>query len=92
MKLLHCKECKDVFRIFSEEETSCKCGKVKGQYEEDGLHAWYSGEPAVPLGFANSSFRLALERQPERGWGEEFEAFVIEKECSTFIKKDEQET
>jgi hypothetical protein len=66
----------------------CKeCGKSKGQYKEDGLHDWYSG-PCMPLGFANSTFLRALQNQPDTGWGKNFEAFVIEKDCPTFIKKD----
>lgn len=87
MKLIFCKECTDVVRLTTADVKSCDCGKSKGQYEEDGLHAWYSG-PCMPLGFANSTFLRALQNQPETGWGETFDAFVIEKDCPTFIKKD----
>ncbi len=63
----------------------CVCGETFGVYT-DGLNAEYGGDDAVPLGFANSSFSAALRKQPESGWGESFEAFVIPKKCETYKK------
>ena len=87
MKLLFCKDCADIFRLYVDHPKTCHCGKTTGQYEEDGLHAWYSG-PAIPLGFANSSFVHAIHNQPDSDWGREFTAFVIQKDCDTFRKQD----
>ena len=64
------------------EERSCFCGKSKGRYL-DNLNAEFEG-PAIPLGFHNAHFVNALENQPEKNWGKEFTAFVIEKDCPTF--------
>ncbi len=62
-------------------EKQCTCGKTKGVYT-DSLNAVYTG-PCVPLGFSNQSFRTAIESQPERDFGKEFIAFVVEKQCPT---------
>lgn len=65
------------------EVRKCSCGCTWGKYI-DNLNAEYGGEDAVPIGFANDSFRAALENQPETAPGELFCAFVIEKNCPTF--------
>lgn len=85
MKLILCPECHDVFKL-DYKPRECKCGACKGHYYEDGLTAEYSG-PAIPLGFANSSLADAIKKQPKRGQGKEFIAFVIPKSCPTFRKK-----
>ena len=85
MKLILCKECSDVFKLSQEEVRTCSCGKCSGKYT-DYLNAWYSGEPAVPIGFANRSLIKAIKLQPQEGMGEKFEAFVIPKDCPTFKK------
>jgi hypothetical protein len=66
------------------------CGKCKGHYI-DGIYAVYSGDCAVPLGFANSTLVKAVNNQPQSGMGENFTAFVIPKICETFIKKENNE-
>lgn len=81
MKLLFCLECKDVFNL-SFAVKKCSCLKTSGNYLPDGINAEYSG-PCVPLGFANSSFIQAVRNQPERDWGKDFNAFVIQKQCDT---------
>jgi len=81
MKLIYCTECGDVVAL-RRQERSCICGKSKGAYCPDGLHATING-PAIPLGFANPSFIQALRNQPETGIGKEFTAFVIQKICDT---------
>ena len=60
-------------------------------YQPNCVHASYSG-PGVPLGFANGSFTEALADQPQTGWGREFTAFVIEKDCPTFVHIGGDET
>jgi hypothetical protein len=82
MKLVLCKNCQDVIRLI-DEERKCRCGNVSGRYLDE-IHAEYSGEYAVPIGFANSTLVHAVHNQPESGIGETFEAFVIPKECPTF--------
>lgn len=88
MKLLFCKTCSDVIRITMDKIKYCDCGQTYGQYEEDGINAWFKG-PAIPLGFANRSFLAALQNQPNEHWGKKFEAFVIEKRCPTFEDRNE---
>lgn len=85
MKLLLCNNCGDVFNL-KKQTKSCGCGQTTGCYS-DNLNATYSGKDAVPLGFANFSFRTAIDFQPENGKGEEFTAFVIPKKCDSFINK-----
>lgn len=85
MKLLYCKSCGDIFSL-GYREKSCSCGNTKGKYFEDGLHAVYSGDQSIPLGISNPSFHDALHNQPEEGMGKNFEAFIIPKECKTFVK------
>lgn len=87
MKLILCKDCWDVVKLSTKEVRSCACGKCKGQYTDD-LNAWYSGEPAIPLGIDNFDLARAQANQPEKGFGKNFNAFVIPKECSTFKKID----
>ena len=79
MKLLYCNHCKDTLSLSYTTKT-CQCGESGGHYEADGLNATYYGN-ATPLGFTNSSFNHARERQPEWGNGFEFTAFVIPKVC-----------
>jgi len=85
MKLIFCKECNDTFRLFYEKR-QCKCGLSGGQYL-DKINAIYWGE-AIPLGFNNKEFAIALNNQPkEEGRGLIFESFVIPEKCSTFKKQ-----
>ncbi len=81
MKLVLCTECWDVFKL-AMEPRSCKCGLCSGHYK-DRLNAVYSGEEAMPLGFANGSLMLAMGEQPKEGMGKEFTAFVIPEICPT---------
>lgn len=86
MKLLLCRKCQDVIRLL-DEPRKCSCGNVSGNYLDE-LNAVYSGEYAVPLGFANSTLFEAISNQPEKGMGYNFKAFVIAKDCNTFWKVD----
>lgn len=88
MKLIFCPLCQDVVKLRLQEKRTCVCGSSWGQYT-DFLHATIGGE-AIPIGFANSSFVRALSERPDSGWGRNFEAFVIPKECDTIkIEKEE---
>lgn len=82
MKLLLCKRCQDVIRLFDEKRT-CKCGHSSGWYIDDS-NAVYNGADAVPIGFANSTLLSALYNQPLEGMGKRFEAFVIPVKCPTY--------
>jgi len=84
MKLICCSQCFDVVSLRKEPRV-CSCGQSSGHYLDE-LNAEYAGA-AVPLGFDNHSFIDALRNQPDSGWGRTFDAFVIPKECDTFIKK-----
>ena len=86
MKLLYCNTCKDILSLSYTTKT-CHCGESGGHYETDGLNATYYGN-ATPLGFTNSSFNHARERQPEWGNGFEFTAFVIPKVWPSMVHID----
>ena len=86
MKLLYCNTCRDIVKLYRTTRT-CQCGATGGHYKEDGLNAIYYG-PAIPLGFANSSFRDARDNQPEFGMGTVYNAFVIPKVCPTMEHVD----
>jgi len=86
MKLLYCNTCRDIVKL-SRTTRTCQCGATGGHYKEDGLNAIYYG-PAIPLGFANSSFRDARDNQPEFGMGTVYNAFVIPKVCPTMEHVD----
>ena len=83
MKLLLCLKCDHIFSLDFQERT-CNCNATKGRYINH-QDATYSGDFAVPLGFANSSLSNAIKNQPQTGLGEVFTAFVIPKQCPTFI-------
>lgn len=85
MKLLFCKKCSDVFRLFDDLRV-CACGETSGRYLNN-LDAIYGGSHAIPLGFVNDSFAEAITGQPESGLGRRFDAFVIPKTCFTFQKE-----
>lgn len=85
MKLLYCPSCGDIFNLAVNKDKYCSCGEVHGYYT-DILNAVYFG-PAIPLGIANKSFTYALQFQRDRAPGTPFDAFVIEKNCPTFIKE-----
>ena len=87
MKLLYCRKCHHVFSL-SEWDSVCLCGATKGRYHLNGLNAVYSGDYAVPLGFANTSLLDAIRNQPQGpGPGKRFEAFVVPVECETFRRE-----
>lgn len=91
MKLVLCRKCYDVVKLGRDKAHThyCECRAVGGYYLEDLLHAeFFGGEIAVPLGFANSSLTQAALNQPEMGWGKNFEAFVIPKNCPTLKMVD----
>jgi hypothetical protein len=88
MKLLYCADCHDV-RALSYRWRRCSCGKVRGRYLKDGLHAEYDGE--ILLGIDNLSLALAVnaeqrdvaEGNTDRFWGHRMEAFVIPRPAPT---------
>ena len=86
MKLLFCNTCRDIVKL-SRTTRTCQCGATGGHYREDGVNAIYYG-PAIPLGFANSEFNMALDSQPEFGDGYRYTSFVIPKVCPTMVHID----
>ena len=80
MKLIYCKECRDIVRLRGELRW-CECGASMGRYT--GVWDAEIGGSAIPLGFDSLDFFIAIEERPERGLGKEFTAFVIPKKCST---------
>jgi len=66
----------------------CICGKSGGAFIDE-LNAEVMGE-AISLGFAMTSFIRAINSRPDKGWGKEFEAFVVPRTCNTIrrIKRD----
>lgn len=87
MKLLYCKLCGDIVRLRGELRR-CECGASTGRYT-GVLQAEISGS-AIPLGFNNLDFFLALEERPEQGLGKKFTAFIIPKECATVERIDDK--
>jgi hypothetical protein len=81
MKLIFCRKCQDLFRLYSQVWRACSCGESGGRYT-DGLMAEITGE-AIPIGFKNDDFVRAIRHQPASGPGATFTAFVIPKECLT---------
>lgn len=82
MKLIFCPACQDVVKLQVARNRYCDCKQSWGYYHKDGLNAEIGGS-AVPLGFDNQDFVRALRAQPESGWGVQFNAFVIPKQCPT---------
>ena len=85
MKLIFCTNCYDVFNLRYEMKT-CSCKKSAGRYRSE-LDAEIEGEHALPLGFENKSFMVAIKNQPSEGMGKRFEAFVIPKKVLTIKRK-----
>jgi len=82
VKLIYCTECNDIVCLVKGTDRKCQCLHAGGRYL-DNLNAVYWGT-AVPLGLDNNSLVWAVRRQPRTGWGDNFNAFVIPKECATF--------
>ena len=88
MKLVYCRKCQDVVRLF-DEPRQCKCGRVGGRYT-DGRNAVYWGKEAALVGFDNPDFMGAVDYVSNgpsddiRLKGSNFSAFVIWTPCSTF--------
>lgn len=55
MKLIFCPFCHDLFRLWDDQERSCRCGCVKGRYLEDGKTAEIT-DGAIPIGIDNFEF------------------------------------
>lgn len=85
MKLMFCRKCQDIFRLFSEELT-CFCGHASGKL--DGQIAVITN--GVPLTFNALSFFTAIKTRRSRGDGSPFNAFVIPETCRSvkYTKED----
>ena len=82
MKLITCPTCSDIIALRKYVTRTCECGASWGQYTGD-LSATYGGK-AIPLGISNHSLIVALRAHLKHGTGQDFDAFVITKDCATF--------
>ena len=91
MKLIYCKQCHDVVRLWADEERWCRCRQSGGRYI-NRVSAEYLG-PCVPLGIDNKSLARVVQLWTKYGTPNyhvsicdsfQFEAFVIDDDCSTF--------
>lgn len=61
MKLLLCAACFDVFKLTTGELRQCKCGKVKGKYDDNGATAVTTdNEFTINLALGNGSVQQAI--------------------------------
>ncbi len=58
MKLLFCEDCYDVFKLDTDEERACKCGKVTGHYVNN-MEAVTNGK-GISLAIGNGSLIKAM--------------------------------
>jgi hypothetical protein len=75
VKLLHCLDCGDLFRLDLEEK-KCECSQSGGQYLPDGLHAEYYGHSRI-LGMMNPEWRHSLRNPPTAPYQKDYKWFVI---------------
>ncbi len=92
MKLVLCRKCSDVFKMGDGKFKHCTCRASGGRYV-DNLNAEMYGEYAIPIGLHNPQLVQAIKAQPEDGWGPEFKAWVIAKQCPTIkiVEKPKRE-
>lgn len=88
MKLIFCRKCQDLFRLYNQAWRKCVCGDSGGRYVDD-QNAEISGAFAIPVGFHVDEFATAIKHQPFEGPGTTFTAFVIPSRCHTirYIEK-----
>lgn len=87
MKLIHCTNCGFVGNLVSDITRYCDCGRTAGSLKDN--NATYSGEYAVPLAILDESLGNAIKRQPNKGRGRPFLAFVVTKICDRFVRSAE---
>ena len=91
MKLMFCKECRDVLRL-TYAKRSCLCGSCEGHYLSDGLKAEITGL-ALAIGFLNDSFFEALRRRKKdvKIWDLlDFEAFFLASDTPNVTIEEEE--
>lgn len=78
MRLLHCKSCGDVVRLFkSDEDRHCFCGRTFGRLLPT-YHPFHEGDGIV-LGVNERNLAKAIAQQPMAGNGPRFYAYVMPK-------------
>ena len=88
MKLIYCPECQDVRKLHVGERVECQCGESWGWYKNI-LNAVVGGK-AIPIGFNNRSFRMALNaRMGSRYKERNFTAFTINEIVSDTVERVE---
>jgi len=83
MKLLYCPNCEDIIKLRTKVRF-CDCGAISGRYLDNKM-AVYTGD-AVPLGIDNNMFLGAVIVWQATDGTCNFDAFIISKDCSTFVK------
>ena len=71
-KLIYCKECTDVVRLWEDTTTKCKCTKCSGELTNDGKRAVYRG-PAVPIRFGYNFKNAVLAHNEGYVWNYDVE-------------------
>ena len=85
MRLLYCKDCRDVFRLVQNKKRLCRCGKSGGMQVHVNLANFFG--PAAPIGFNESSLKETID-EPYDTYSQ-FEAYVIQ-ECLTFVRVEDE--
>jgi len=63
MKVIYCPFCNDLMKLTRAEVRSCKCGRVKGAYNQDGDTVWYNGVGRL-YGVNNKDLALGVKDIP----------------------------
>lgn len=89
MKLIFCPNCRDMFRLFVEDEPrKCRCGQSWGRYKN--TRKAVIGGKAIPIGIGNESFYTAQKCRTPIGLGYRFTAFVFPWVCESIVhEKDD---
>lgn len=81
MKLLHCPNCGDAFRLTAEMRF-CSCKANFGLRMDDDKTVQVSNG-AVVMGIPDPALQAALNAMPESGRGVIVQTFILPKNCST---------
>ncbi len=94
MKVFLCKTCQDIVRPYPDEIRSCHCRNIQVQCDGEVKVKVLTKNRnnVVPIGLHNTTFREAVLRQPEVGWGVNFTAFVIPKNVMSITYESPEET
>lgn len=84
MKLVFCSLCQDIVRPLPNRTRKCDCGKVSvSAHGKAKIEIKADKKTTFVFGFRNSNFVLALMKRPKKGWGKDFNSFVVAEECES---------